>query len=69
MEPVNVRPFLALGTLPVEAPAAIGTEHTSPGLIGSGKWQTRTVMKILESEVYTGDLVQGKTKILSGSLR
>ena len=32
--------------------------------IGSGKWQTRTVMKILESEVYTGDLVQGKTKIV-----
>ena len=25
---------------------------------------TRTVMKILESEVYTGDLVQGKTKIV-----
>ena len=38
-------------------------EITSPGLIVSGKWQTRTVMKILESEVYTGDLVQGKTKI------
>lgn len=39
-------------------------EITSSGLIGSGKWQTRTVMKILESEVYTGDLVQGKTKIV-----
>lgn len=39
-------------------------EITSPGLIGSGKWQTRTVMKILQSEVYTGDLVQGKTKIM-----
>ena len=39
-------------------------EITSPSLIGSGKWQTRTVMKILESEVYTGDLVQGKTKIV-----
>lgn len=39
-------------------------EITSPGLIGSGKWQTRTVMKILESEVYTGDLVQGKTKVV-----
>ncbi len=39
-------------------------EITSPGLIGSGKWQTRTVMKILESEVYTGNLVQGKTKIV-----
>lgn len=33
-------------------------------MIGSGKWQTRTVMKILESEVYTGDLVQGKTKVV-----
>ncbi|MCR0644752.1 recombinase family protein [[Clostridium] innocuum] len=39
-------------------------EITSPGRIGSGKWQTRTVMKILESEVYTGDLVQGKTKMV-----
>ena len=39
-------------------------EITSPGLIGSGKWQTRTIMKILESEVYTGDLVQGKTKMV-----
>lgn len=39
-------------------------EITSPGLIGNGKWQTRTVMKILESEVYTGDLVQGKTKMV-----
>ena len=39
-------------------------EITSPGLLGSGKWQTRTVMKILESEVYTGDLVQGKTKMV-----
>ena len=39
-------------------------EITSPGLIGSGKWQTRTVMKILQSEVYTGDLVQGKTKVM-----
>ena len=28
-------------------------------LIGGGKWQTRTVAKILSSEVYTGDLVQG----------
>lgn len=44
-------------------------EITSPGLIGSGKWQTRTVMKILESEVYTGDLVQGKTKIVDASIK
>ena len=35
-------------------------EITSPGLIGSGKWQTRTVMKILESEVYTGSLLQNE---------
>ena len=39
-------------------------EITHENLIGSGKWQTRTVMKILESEVYTGDLVQGKTKMV-----
>lgn len=30
-------------------------------LIGSGKWQTRTVNKILTDAVYTGDMVQGKT--------
>lgn len=28
--------------------------------IGSGKWQTWTVGKILEDEIYTGDMVQGK---------
>lgn len=31
-------------------------------LAGSGKWQTRTVTKILTSEVYIGNLVQGKSK-------
>ena len=30
-------------------------------LLGSGVWQTRTVGKILADEVYTGDMVQGKT--------
>ena len=39
-------------------------EITHENLVGSGKWQTRTVAKILDSEVYTGDLVQGKTKIV-----
>ena len=39
-------------------------EITSPELIGSGQWQTRTVVRILKNEVYTGDLVQGKTKIV-----
>lgn len=39
-------------------------EITHENLVGSGKWQTRTVSKILDSEVYTGDLVQGKTKIV-----
>lgn len=35
---------------------------SSAKLLGSGSWQTRTVAKILHSEVYTGDLVQGFTK-------
>ncbi|MGM9652196.1 MAG: recombinase family protein [Eubacteriales bacterium] len=35
---------------------------THENLLGNGKWQTRTVSKILRSEVYTGDLVQGQTK-------
>ena len=39
-------------------------EITHDNLIGSGKWQTFTVTKILHSEVYTGDLVQGHTKII-----
>lgn len=33
-------------------------------LMGSGKWQTWTVSKILADEVYTGDMVQGKTKTI-----
>ncbi len=32
--------------------------------LGSGKWQTFTVTKILRGEVYTGDLVQGHTTII-----
>ena len=35
---------------------------THENLIGMGSWQTRTVSKILADEVYTGDMVQGKTK-------
>ena len=35
---------------------------TSQRLMGSGKWQTWTVGKILEAEVYTGDMVQGKSR-------
>lgn len=31
-------------------------------IMGSGKWQTRTVGKILADEVYVGDMVQGKTR-------
>ena len=35
---------------------------THENLIGNGKWQTRTVNKILRCETYTGDLVQGHSK-------
>lgn len=35
---------------------------TSERLMGSGKWQTWSVKKILEDKVYVGDMVQGKTK-------
>ena len=34
---------------------------TNEKLMGSGKWQTWTVAKILADEVYTGDMVQGKS--------
>ena len=40
--------------------ASIGA-ITNEKLIGSGKWQTRTLRSILENEIYTGDLVQGRT--------
>ena len=47
-----------------------GYYHASQGLFaydnklaGSGKWQTWTVGKILADEVYTGDMVQGKTRV------
>lgn len=33
-------------------------------LMGSGKWQSWTVAKLLADEVYTGDMVQGKSKIV-----
>jgi len=35
---------------------------THDNLVGSGKWQTFTVNKILSDEVYVGDMVQGKSK-------
>lgn len=31
-------------------------------MLGSGKWQTRTVASLLHNEVYTGDMVQGHSK-------
>lgn len=37
---------------------------TNKRLMGSGKWQTWTVSKILLDEVYTGDMVQGKSKTI-----
>ena len=41
--------------------ASIGLISNSK-IIGSGKWQTRTVGKILADEVYVGDMVQGKSR-------
>lgn len=37
---------------------------THENLIGNGNWNTRTVARILHAQVYTGDLVQGRTKIV-----
>jgi DNA invertase Pin-like site-specific DNA recombinase len=39
-------------------------EITHENLVGSGVWQTRTVAKILNAELYTGDMVQGATKVV-----
>lgn len=36
----------------------------SKKLMGNGKWQTWTINKILADEVYTGDMVQGKTTVV-----
>ena len=38
---------------------------TNEKLLGSGKWHTFTVNKILRAEIYTGDMVQGKSKIVA----
>lgn len=35
---------------------------THENLMGNGNWNTRTVARILHAQVYTGDLVQGRTK-------
>ena len=37
---------------------------THENLMGNGNWNTRTVARILHAQVYTGDLVQGCTKIV-----
>lgn len=37
---------------------------THENLIGTGHWQTFTLSKILSDEIYTGDMVQGKSKIV-----
>lgn len=37
---------------------------THENLMGDGNWNTRTVARILHTQVYTGDLVQGRTKIV-----
>ena len=33
-------------------------------MLGNGKWQTRTVASLLRNEIYTGDMVQGHSKII-----
>lgn len=43
--------------------ASVGLIHNEK-LMGSGKWQTWTVNKILTDAVYTGDMIQGKTKLV-----
>ena len=38
---------------------------THENLIGNGAWQTFTVTRILENDVYVGDMVQGKSQTIS----
>lgn len=38
---------------------------TNEKRLGSGSWQTFTVNKILRAEIYTGDMVQGKSKTVA----
>jgi len=37
---------------------------TNENLVGTGIWQTRTVARILDNELYAGDMLQGKTKVV-----
>lgn len=48
---------------PSQYAAQIG-KITKKNLIGSGVWPTRTVAKLLATEIFTGDMVQGKMKTI-----
>lgn len=50
--------------LPPSQYAAKTGKITNENLIGSGKWQTRTVAKLLATDLFTGDMVQGKMKTI-----
>lgn len=43
--------------------ASIG-EITNPKLIGSGKWSVTVVKRILSDQVYIGDMVRGRTRVV-----
>ncbi|MGI6153817.1 MAG: recombinase family protein [Christensenellaceae bacterium] len=56
-----VRNLNELSILPPSHYKQLTGEISHEKLIGSGKWQTRTVQRILDTQLYTGDMVQGRT--------
>ena len=60
-----VRRLNDAGTLPPSHHKRAVGENSSEKLLGHEYWQGWTVRKILHSEVYTGKLVQGRTKIVN----
>lgn len=59
-----VKRLNAAEILPPSQYAAKTGKITHKNLIGSGSWQTRTVSKLLSTDLFTGDMVQGKMKTI-----
>lgn len=59
-----VKRLNAAEILPPSQYAAKTGKITHENLIGSGAWQTRTVSKLLATDLFTGDMVQGKMKTI-----
>ena len=67
-ERVGLNPIVKrLNEAGIVPPATYKEQHGDAGknyVTGSRKWQTRTISMILQNRTYTGDMVQGKSKMV-----